>query len=131
MSTELGKDLEKKTCHDCGAKPGNLHDAGCDTERCPECGGQIISCDCFTDETWPQDVRRLPWTGIWPGVVECIEFGWYCKWVVNPNGAPGSAVAPGRLVRCGEDDPEATADLNRLGCGEARWDKNLKRWVLT
>ncbi len=35
-------------CHDCGIenKPGNLHHFGCDMERCPRCGRQLISCDC-------------------------------------------------------------------------------------
>jgi hypothetical protein len=34
-------------CHDCNAKPGHYHHLGCDTERCPKCGGQLISCGCF------------------------------------------------------------------------------------
>jgi hypothetical protein len=33
-------------CGDCGAKPGHYHHPGCDLERCPICGGQLISCDC-------------------------------------------------------------------------------------
>jgi len=36
-------------CHDCGIlnKPGNVHHRGCDMERCPKCGGQLISCNCL------------------------------------------------------------------------------------
>ena len=37
----------EKICHDCGAKEGEYHLPGCDMERCPFCGGQLISCDCY------------------------------------------------------------------------------------
>lgn len=33
-------------CGDCGAKEGHYHHCGCDIERCPFCGGQLISCYC-------------------------------------------------------------------------------------
>jgi hypothetical protein len=33
-----------RKCHDCGAAPGKFHHFGCDMEKCPTCGGQIISC---------------------------------------------------------------------------------------
>lgn len=123
------KDLEKHDCGDCGAKPDELHDPGCDVERCPECGGQIISCGCTRkgiwpedDEgSWPPDKDRLPWTGIWPGVLECIEFGWFSKWVEGKG-----------WVHCTKDDPEAGPDLNHLHpFGGATWDKAAKRWRRT
>lgn len=34
-------------CHDCGTPSGGLHHPGCDSERCPECRQQAISCDCL------------------------------------------------------------------------------------
>jgi hypothetical protein len=40
---------ERRRCHDCAAKPGRLHHLGCDVERCPCCGGQLITCGCWTD----------------------------------------------------------------------------------
>ena len=33
-------------CYDCNALSGHFHHWGCDDERCPVCGGQLISCDC-------------------------------------------------------------------------------------
>ena len=36
-------------CHDCKTPPNGFHHPGCDAERCPKCGGQIISCDCLDD----------------------------------------------------------------------------------
>ena len=37
-------------CYDCNIKHGGFHHPGCDIERCPKCGGQIISCGCLEGE---------------------------------------------------------------------------------
>ncbi len=84
-------------CHDCHAKPGQVHKPGCDVEHCSVCGGQKLSCDCTGHD--PQFAR---WTGLWPGWAEAAALGLYCKWTDDG------------WVRCEQNDPEAKADLNRF-----------------
>lgn len=37
--------LKEGRCHDCNAAPGYYHHPGCDRERCPICGLQLITCE--------------------------------------------------------------------------------------
>lgn len=53
---DLGRD-EREVCHDCGVKEGQLHLENCDMERCPHCGGQIISCECAYRHFYPDSAR--------------------------------------------------------------------------
>ena len=51
----------------CGAAEGEFHVPGCCSERCPFCGGQLISCDCcyeklglFNRDKYRADTGYLP-----------------------------------------------------------------------
>ena len=59
-----------KNCHDCGAKPGQPHKDGCDTERCSVCGRQYIQCGCKK-----HDKAFARWTGFFPGDIESEKLG--------------------------------------------------------
>ena len=100
-------------CPDCGVHPGRLHKKYCDVERCPNCGGQRLSCNC------ENSLPHLPWSGEWPGVAECREFGWYAKRIPGIDG----------YVPCDKNDIGADEDLNRLRI-DAIWDKKQKRFIL-
>lgn len=101
----MSKTREITDCPDCGCAPGDLHEPGCDVERCPACGKQLISCGC-----------AIPWSGTWPGVEECQRLGWYARMV------------PGRgWVPCEKDHPDATENLNRLAT-DAVWNVREQRF---
>jgi hypothetical protein len=82
-------------------------------ERCPACGHQLIGCDCPVGLV--AALGRMPWTGEWPGIAECREYGWYCRMTARG------------WVRCSQDAPGATEDVNRLA-EEGVWNRQTLRF---
>ena len=67
----MRKEPEKlRQCHDCAAKPGEIHQDNCDVERCSVCGGQRLQCNCKG-----HDKAFARWTGLWPGSAEAKILG--------------------------------------------------------
>lgn len=51
LAVKQGDDGNYGVCRDCNARPGEYHHPGCDNERCPKCGGQMIGFhDCKVAE---------------------------------------------------------------------------------
>lgn len=127
----------KSKCPDCGAKRGERHQHGCDVQRCPICGGQLLTCDCVyevngydpvtlsdkhpdlynegaTEAMWVKfdaEVEKRGgydvWDGEWPGITECRKRGWYAQDGHGPDHRWGS------FCPCSADTPGAKEDLNR------------------
>ena len=89
----------KDHCPDCGVPIGEKHEDGCDVERCPHCGGQALGCVGFD----PNDLRRQPWDGRWPGEADAERLGFFIG---------GDRSLP---------------DINRL-FAECRWNPEAQRW---
>lgn len=131
-----------RSCHDCGVLPGEAHPNGCDVARCLWDGGQQIQCsgslasqvcrilrehghddlaedvaDYLDLEDDDHDCGEDIWTGTWPGVLECREYGFWCT---DPRHPP--------MRPCPPDTPGASEDLNRL-FRECHWDRQQQKWV--
>ena len=50
-------------CHDCGVTELRYHHPGCDMELCPQCRGQLISCECELDDQVLEEFVKV-WYGM-------------------------------------------------------------------
>jgi len=52
--------VEGRRCHDCNVEGGGFHHPGCDAERCPKCGGQLIGCGCLNKKVYVVIAETAP-----------------------------------------------------------------------
>ena len=112
----------RSTCHDCGVTEGEIHFRGCDMERCPFCGGRLITCDCVYGKFYPE-YRPLRWNhekGYWAednhptdglprevyenGIPDDIGKKW--DKMLEEKGRVPYIVMPNQCALCGELWPE-------------------------
>lgn len=96
------------TCHDCGVEEGELHEMGCDMERCPFCGRQLISCDCCYEKLGYTIDFSHPTMGLPAEIYHngLSEDQWQ-KWlaILNEKGRIPYIVYPNVCAKCGTVNP--------------------------
>ena len=61
VAAESSEEPRASVCPDCGALAGQRHRGDCDVERCSDCGGQRVGCDCEG-----HDQEASAWSGEYP-----------------------------------------------------------------
>ncbi len=97
---------QRGTCHDCKVMEGELHQHGCDMERCPFCGNQLITCQCCywhmlqikTD--WNHPTCGLPVDIYKNGLPGHLEIEW--ENILDRKGRIPCIKYPSHCARCGE-----------------------------
>jgi hypothetical protein len=93
---------KRKTCGDCGTKEGQLHILGCDMERCPFCGNQLISCQCGYKKPGI-DVSPGSWAYS-HGLTEAQQEDW--EKLLSDKGRIPFILYPNLCAKCGTLWPE-------------------------
>ncbi len=94
--------VKRATCHDCGTKEGQLHILGCDMERCPFCGNQLISCQCVYKK-----LRIDVSPGAWAyshGLTDAQQKDW--EKLLGDKGRIPFVLYPNLCAKCGTLWPE-------------------------
>lgn len=94
---------DRHICHDCDCLEGQLHTPGCDVERCPFCGRQLVSCACAYTQLGYAYNRKAPHCGLKVyrnSLSDDDQERWEA--VLEEKGRIPHFAYPCQCVRCGE-----------------------------
>jgi hypothetical protein len=107
-------------CHDCRTSEGELHEFGCVNEKCPFCGGQLISCDCLEKHV---DVSRCEDDG---GDFYLPEIARKWEAILKKKGRIPFIYYPVLCAKCGAVSPEFFRVTDRVWKSYVQPDKQDK-----
>jgi hypothetical protein len=90
-------------CRDCGCLEGELHEFGCFQEKCPFCGHQLQTCNCFMEHISPRPgSRRVVGRAVdaFDGMTAAQEAEW--ERALGREGRIPFVVYPNLCARCGK-----------------------------
>jgi hypothetical protein len=93
--------VKRERCGDCHALEGEYHELGCDLERCPFCGDQLISCDCCYEIL---NIDGSPGTRVEFGLTPEQRKQW--ERTLNDKGRVPFIMYPNMCAKCGKLWPE-------------------------
>src|SRR5262249_27477601 len=85
---------KRERCGDCHALEGENRELGCDLERCPFCGGQLISCDCCYEILHIDSANHLR------GLTSKQRMQW--ERTLNDKGRVPFIMYPNMCAKCGK-----------------------------
>jgi len=113
-------------CHDCGVEEGQVHQYGCDMERCPFCGRQLISCSCMYEKLGLVDKKKctsetsyLPPKVYSEGLSDEQEKQWIK--ILEAAGRVPYIMYPNMCARCGQLWP------NVFKISDEEWNTYVER----
>ena len=91
------EEIQVRFCHDCGCEEGEIHGFGCDVERCPFCGSQLIGCRCCYEKLGVDPNKEPVYS---QGLSNNDEKKWIA--MLQKKGRIPFIMYPNLCVRCGE-----------------------------